>query len=179
MRRRLDLAISLLASPPVVFLDEPTTGLDPRSRNQMWDVVRELTAGGTTILLTTQYLEEADQLAGSIAVLDRGVVVATGSPAELKAGLNGDRVELSFETDADYASALQLDFGLDAIYFGDRISISVPSIEPVRTTRELLALADRHGLAVSNISILKPTLDDVFLRLTGATASTNAEEAAA
>jgi ABC-2 type transport system ATP-binding protein len=179
MRRRLDLAISLLAAPPVVFLDEPTTGLDPRSRNQMWDVVRELTAGGTTILLTTQYLEEADQLAGSIAVLNQGVVVAAGTPTELKAGLNGDRVELSFETDAAYASANRLEFGPGAVFDGDRASVAVPAADPVRATRELLALADRHGLAVSNISILKPTLDDVFLRLTGAPASTNAEEAAA
>jgi ABC-2 type transport system ATP-binding protein len=182
MRRRLDLAISLLAAPPVVFLDEPTTGLDPRSRNQMWDVVRELTAGGTTILLTTQYLEEADQLADAIAVLNHGIVVASGSPAELKAGLNGDRVELSFETAADYASALRLDFGLQAIFDGERGSVSVPSTHPVGTTRELLALADRHELGVSNISILKPTLDDVFLRLTDAPASeipNHAEEAAA
>jgi ABC-2 type transport system ATP-binding protein len=182
MRRRLDLAISLLAAPPVVFLDEPTTGLDPRSRNQMWDVVRELTASGTTILLTTQYLEEADQLAGSIAVLNRGVVVAAGSPAQLKAGLHGDRVEVSFESQADYLTALRLDFGLEAIFNGERSSVSVPSAHPVTTTRDLLALADRHELAVSNISILKPTLDDVFLHLTGAPASkdsTNAEEAAA
>ena len=182
MRRRLDLAISLLAAPPVVILDEPTTGLDPRSRNQMWGVVRELTAGGTTILLTTQYLEEADQLADSVAVLDHGTVVATGSPAELKAGLNGDRVELVFETDAAYAAALRLDFGLGAVFDGERASVSVPSTAPVHTTRELLALADRHGLAVSNISLLKPTLDDVFLHLTGAATDTapsdNAEEAA-
>jgi ABC-2 type transport system ATP-binding protein len=182
MRRRLDLAISLLASPPVVFLDEPTTGLDPRSRNQMWDVVRDLTAAGTTILLTTQYLEEADQLANSIAVLNRGQVVASGSPTELKAGLDGDRVELSFETDADYAAALRVEFGPDAAFDSDRASVTVPSREPVATTRRLLGLADQHALAVSNITILKPTLDDVFLHLTGAPASesTNrAEEAAA
>jgi ABC-2 type transport system ATP-binding protein len=184
MRRRLDLAISLIAGPPVVFLDEPTTGLDPRSRNQMWDVVRKLTAGGTTILLTTQYLEEADQLADRVAVLNHGHVVAAGSPAELKAGLRGDRVEVSFETAADYASAQRLDFGSDAIFDGEHASVSVPSAAPVHTTRELLALADRHELAVSNISILKPTLDDVFLQLTGGPASdtagsSNAEEAAA
>ena len=182
MRRRLDLAISLLAAPPVVFLDEPTTGLDPRSRNQMWSVVRELTAGGTTILLTTQYLEEADQLADSVAVLNHGTVVATGSPAELKAGLNGDRVELTFETDAAYAGARRLDFGAAAVFDDERSAVSVPSSAPVATTRELLALADRHGLAVSNISLLKPTLDDVFLHLTGAIGSdtvSNAEEAAA
>jgi ABC-2 type transport system ATP-binding protein len=184
MRRRLDLAISLLAAPPVVFLDEPTTGLDPRSRNQMWDVVRELTAAGTTILLTTQYLEEADQLADAVAVLNHGRVVAAGSPAELKAGLRGDRVEVSFETPADYASAQRLDFGSEAVFDAEHASVSMPSAAPVATTRELLALADRHELAVRNISILKPTLDDVFLHLTGAPASdtthaSNAEEAAA
>jgi ABC-2 type transport system ATP-binding protein len=183
MRRRLDLAISLIAAPPVVFLDEPTTGLDPRSRNQMWGVVRELTAGGTTILLTTQYLEEADQLADTVAVLNHGGIVATGSPADLKAGLDGNRVELSFETGAAYSTALRLDFGLDAVFDGERGSVSVPTKEPVHTTRELLALADRHGLAVSNISLLKPTLDDVFLHLTGTAATTplpnTAEEAAA
>jgi ABC-2 type transport system ATP-binding protein len=183
MRRRLDLAISLIAAPPVVFLDEPTTGLDPRNRNQMWAVVRELTASGTTILLTTQYLEEADQLADTVAVLNQGSIVATGTPAELKAGLNGNRVELSFETDAAYAAARRLDFGLDAVFDGERWSVSVPATDPVRTTRELLALADRHELAVSNISLLKPTLDDVFLHLTGTATTpltnTGAEEAAA
>jgi ABC-2 type transport system ATP-binding protein len=183
MRRRLDLAISLITAPPVVFLDEPTTGLDPRSRNQMWGVVRELTAGGTTILLTTQYLEEADQLADTVAVLNHGSVVATGTPTELKAGLNGSRVELSFETDAAYAAALRLDFGLEAVFDGESATVSVPTADPVHTTRELLALADRHELAVSNISLVKPTLDDVFLHLTGSPASnepTNtAEEAAA
>jgi ABC-2 type transport system ATP-binding protein len=184
MRRRLDLAISLIATPPVVFLDEPTTGLDPRSRNQMWAVVRELTASGTTILLTTQYLEEADQLADTVAVLNQGSIVATGTPAELKAGLGGNRVELSFETDAAYAAALRLDFGLDAVFDRERSSVSVSATDPVRTTRDLLALADRHELAVSNISLLKPTLDDVFLHLTGSTTTTpaipnGAEEAAA
>ena len=183
MRRRLDLAISLIAAPPVVFLDEPTTGLDPRSRNQMWGVVRELTASGTTILLTTQYLEEADQLADTVAVLNHGTIVATGTPTDLKAGLNGNRVELSFETDAAYAAALRLDFGLDAVFDDERATVSVPTADPVHTTRELLALADRHELAVSNISLLKPTLDDVFLHLTGSPASTpstnTAEEAAA
>jgi ABC-2 type transport system ATP-binding protein len=182
MRRRLDLAISLLATPPVVFLDEPTTGLDPRSRNQMWDVVRELTAAGTTILLTTQYLEEADQLADSVVVLNHGSVVAAGTPADLKSGLNGDRVELVFE-DSSWAEASSLDFGEGAVFDAENASVSVPSAEPVRTTRDLLGLADRHALAVSNITILKPTLDDVFLHLTGAPTSdpvsTTAEEAAA
>jgi ABC-2 type transport system ATP-binding protein len=183
MRRRLDLAISLIAAPPVVFLDEPTTGLDPRSRNQMWSVVRELTAAGTTILLTTQYLEEADQLADTVAVLNHGSMVATGTPADLKAGLSAGRVELAFENDAAFAEARALDFGIDAIFNAESCSVSVVTTDSVHTTRELLALADRHGLAVSNISLLKPTLDDVFLRLTGGARTTplsnGAEEAAA
>jgi ABC-2 type transport system ATP-binding protein len=179
MRRRLDLAISLIASPPVVFLDEPTTGLDPRSRSQMWEVVRELAAAGTTILLTTQYLEEADQLADSVAVLNAGRIVATGTPAELKSGLDGDRVELVFENGPAYAAARSIiHFGADARFDDDRGSVSVPSREPVRTTRDLLTLADRHSLAVSTITLTNPTLDDVFLHLTGAPATT-AEEAAA
>jgi ABC-2 type transport system ATP-binding protein len=167
MRRRLDLAISLISAPPIVVLDEPTTGLDPRSRNQMWDVVRQLTAAGTTILLTTQYLDEADQLADTVAVLNHGAVVASGTPAELKADLDGDRVELVFENDDVYAAAQRAGFGPDATFDPEHASVSVPSSEPVRTTRELLAIADRHSLAVSSIALTKPTLDDVFLHLTG------------
>ncbi len=174
MRRRLDLAISLIATPPLVFLDEPTTGLDPRSRNQLWAVVRELASTGTTIVLTTQYLEEADQLADRVAVLNSGRVVATGTPDELKSGLTGDRVELTFETPADFAAAARLGFGGDAQFDEERFSVSVPAAQPVSATRELLWLADRNGLSVSNISILKPTLDDVFLHLTGAPASSSA-----
>jgi ABC-2 type transport system ATP-binding protein len=167
MRRRLDLAISMIAAPPVVFLDEPTTGLDPRSRNQMWDVVAQLAAEGTTILLTTQYLEEADRLADRLAVIDAGRVVATGTPAELKSGLSGDRVELTFEDPAVWSIARALDFGPAATVDDSRSAISVPSTEPVRTTRELLSIAEQRGLAVTNIAILGPTLDDVFLSLTG------------
>jgi ABC-2 type transport system ATP-binding protein len=167
MRRRLDLAISLLAVPPVVVLDEPTTGLDPRSRNQMWDVVRELALAGTTILLTTQYLDEADQLADRVAVLNHGSLVATGTPAELKAGLDGDRVELVFDSEATLASARHLDFGAGATFDLERRSVSLPAPNPVTTTRELLAVADRHSLAISAIEVIKPTLDDVFLSLTG------------
>ena len=174
MRRRLDLAISLIATPPLVFLDEPTTGLDPRSRNQLWAVVRQLAATGTTILLTTQYLEEADQLADRVSVLNSGQVVATGTPDELKSGLTGDRVELTFETPADYAAAARLGFGGDVQFDEERFSVSVAATEPVRATRELLGLADQNGLSVSTISILKPTLDDVFLHLTGAPASPSA-----
>ena len=180
MRRRLDLAISMIATPPIVFLDEPTTGLDPRSRNQMWDVVRTLASAGTTILLTTQYLEEADQLADRISVIDAGRVVATGTSAELKSGLRGDLVELTFEDPTSWASARAIDFGQGALFDDSRNAVSVPAVEPVRVTRELLSLAERHGLLVNTISILGPTLDDVFLHLTGAPAgdSQKAEAAA-
>jgi ABC-2 type transport system ATP-binding protein len=179
MRRRLDLAISLLASPPVVFLDEPTTGLDPRSRSQMWSVVRDLAADGTTIFLTTQYLEEADQLADAIAVLTAGRIVAKGTAAQLKSGLKGDRVELSLDGPAAFRSALSVDFGLDAHFDDERWTVSVPAANPVSATRELLALADRNDIAVRAIDILKPTLDDVFLHLTGAGALAPTEEVAA
>jgi ABC-2 type transport system ATP-binding protein len=167
MRRRLDLAISLLSNPPIVFLDEPTTGLDPRSRNQMWAVVRELADNGTTILLTTQYLEEADQLADRISVLDRGRIIASGTADQLKSGLDGDRVELTFDGDASYVAAATLGFGPGAVFDAERSTVTVPATDAVRTTRELLALSDDHGFGITNISILAPTLDDVFLALTG------------
>ena len=167
MRRRLDLAISMIATPPVVFLDEPTTGLDPRSRNQMWDVVGQLAAAGTTILLTTQYLEEADKLADRVAVINAGTIVATGTPAALKSGLRGDSVELTFDDAASWAIARDVDFGAGSLTDDSRNTISVASAEPVRTTRELLAIAEHHELTVSNIAIQGPTLDDVFLYLTG------------
>jgi ABC-2 type transport system ATP-binding protein len=170
MRRRLDLAISLLAAPPIVFLDEPTTGLDPRSRSQMWEVVRELANDGTTILLTTQYLEEADQLADTIAVLNRGSIVASGTATELKSGLDGDRVELTFDGDESLRSAAAVDFGPHATLDAERTTLTVPTRDAVRTTRELLALSDANGLGITNISILAPTLDDVFIALTGAPA---------
>ena len=167
LRRRLDLAISLIASPPVVFLDEPTTGLDPRSRMRMWEIVQELADAGTTILLTTQYLEEADQLADRIAVIDHGRVIATGTPDSLKAGVSGDRVELAFDGEASFATAVTIDFGTGAEFDADSSTVRVPTEDAVHTTRQLLALADHHGLAISSISIIKPTLDDVFLALTG------------
>jgi ABC-2 type transport system ATP-binding protein len=167
MRRRLDLAISLIAEPPVVFLDEPTTGLDPRSRAQMWDVVRDLAARGTTILLTTQYLEEADQLADRIAVLDAGVLVAEGTAEQLKAGVSGDHIELAFDDEASLAAARELPLGDQARFDDQARSVRVPTIDPVQTIGRMLDLAAQSGLSISNISIIKPTLDDVFLSLTG------------
>jgi ABC-2 type transport system ATP-binding protein len=175
MRRRLDLAISLLSSPPVVFLDEPTTGLDPRSRAQMWHVVRGLAERGTTILLTTQYLEEADQLAHRVSVLNHGEIVATGTPDQLKSGISGERVELTFDNEDTYRRAVALGFGADAVFDDERSTVSVPATDPVHTTRELLAVSDTNGFGITNISILAPTLDDVFLALT----STGPKEAAA
>ena len=166
MRRRLDLAISLIARPPVVFLDEPTTGLDPRSRIQMWAVVRELAEAGTTILLTTQYLEEADQLADAVAVIDGGTVIAHGTPTELKRAVRAEHVELTFADQRSFDAARSMSIeGVSAS--AEALSIQVATQAPVATIRELLAAADLHGLAIAGIEIVKPTLDDVFLTLTG------------
>jgi len=169
MRRRLDLAISLVADPAVLVLDEPTTGLDPASRSQLWDVVRGLAADGTTVLLTTQYLEEADRLADSIAVLHDGRVVARGTATELKALVAGDHVRVAFEDRPSLAAAVGLAAGLGlagAATDDKDLSLTAPSDDPVRTIRDVLALADAHGLAVAGVSVVKPTLDDVFLALT-------------
>ncbi|MBC7581902.1 ATP-binding cassette domain-containing protein [Aeromicrobium sp.] len=167
MRRRLDLAVSLIATPPVIFLDEPTTGLDPRSRLAMWEIIKKLMAAGTTILLTTQYLEEADQLADKIVVIDGGKVIAEGTAAELKSKVGKDRLELTF------SNAKMLDQAVKVL--GNRVAdssdkaLSVTIViqdnnEDIRTTLEVLAAAK---LNISEMAIHKPTLDDVFLSLTG------------
>ncbi|WP_435736878.1 ATP-binding cassette domain-containing protein [Cellulosimicrobium sp. PMB13] len=169
MRRRLDLAISLVADPSVLVLDEPTTGLDPASRSQLWDVVRGLAADGTTVLLTTQYLEEADRLADSIAVLNDGRVAARGTATELKALVAGDHVRVAFEDHASLATAVGLaaQLGITTTGTDDKdLSLTAASDDPVRTIRDVLAAADTNGLAVSGVSVVKPTLDDVFLALT-------------
>jgi ABC-2 type transport system ATP-binding protein len=160
MRRRLDLAMTLTGRPRVIFLDEPTAGLDPRSRRMMWQTVRELVAGGVTIFLTTQYLEEADQLADRIAVLDGGRVVASGTPAELKRSVAGGHVRLRF------ASATALEAAVQALgevtREDDALAVRVPYEGDVRELRSLL---DRvHG--VEELSVHSPDLDDVFLALT-------------
>ncbi|PJJ61594.1 ATP-binding cassette domain-containing protein [Compostimonas suwonensis] len=167
MRRRLDLAISLLAEPPVVFLDEPTTGLDPRSRADMWAVVRDLATTGTTIILTTQYLEEADQLADRVAVLDDGRIIAEGTPEQLKQRVSGEHIRLTLENAGQFQLARRADFGHGAVFDVDELSVLVPADDNVQTMRELLATTARHELAVSAIEIVKPSLDDVFLALTG------------
>ncbi|MGW4396862.1 ATP-binding cassette domain-containing protein [Amycolatopsis nivea] len=161
MRRRLDLAISLITSPPVLFLDEPTTGLDPRSRSAMWDAIRELLTGGTTILLTTQYLEEADQLADRIAVIDKGRVVAEGTAAELKRKVGTERLKLTFATAADAARAHDVAGG---VLTGDTVSVAIDQPAEVR---QVLNRIDDAGLETTGLELSEPTLDDVFHTLTG------------
>ncbi|MEV4223359.1 ATP-binding cassette domain-containing protein [Nonomuraea sp. NPDC049725] len=167
MRRRLDLITCLILRPDVLFLDEPTTGLDPRSRGEIWDSVRELVADGTTVLLTTQYLDEADRLADDIAVIDHGKVVATGTPDELKATI-GDRLDVVLEDPATRpaaAAVLNTLAGAEpATADADRLSVALPAtgLRLADIVRDL----DRAGVAVADVSLRRPTLDEVFLRLT-------------
>jgi ABC-2 type transport system ATP-binding protein len=166
MRRRLDLAISLVAHPQVLILDEPTTGLDPQARSELWDVVRELAADGITILLTTQYLEEADRLADTIAVLDGGRIVARGTASELKALVPGQHVRVDVEDSRALADVRGLGFEISGVDEKDLAAL-VPTTDPLRTVRDLLARADERGVPVTGVSVVKPSLDDVFLALTG------------
>jgi ABC-2 type transport system ATP-binding protein len=164
MRRRLDLAMTLVGDPRIIFLDEPTTGLDPRSRRTMWQIIRGLVADGVTIFLTTQYLDEADQLADRIAVLDRGLLVATGTPAELKRLVPGGHVRLQFADEARYESAAgRLD---GAVRDDDTLSVQLPGDGGLDSLRSLLDRLDRSGIDVQELSIHTPDLDDVFLALT-------------
>lgn len=169
MRRRLDLAVSLIATPPVIFLDEPTTGLDPRSRIAMWEIIENLKKKGSTILLTTQYLEEADQLADQIIVIDGGKVIAEGTAKELKSKVGKDRLELTFESAAIYKKAKDVlkeqmsdddDQNLTVI-----VTINDTNKDVAKVLNEL-TLAD---IKISSMAVHKPTLDDVFLSLTGKT----------
>ncbi|MEU9400903.1 ATP-binding cassette domain-containing protein [Streptomyces sp. NPDC048242] len=165
MRRKLDLAMTLVGDPSIIFLDEPTTGLDPRSRRTMWDIVRELVADGTTILLTTQYLEEADQLADRIAVLDHGRLVAQGTPEELKRQVPGTHVRLRFAGPADLDTAARVLPG--AVRDDQELTLRVPSEGDSRSLRALLDRLDEHMLDAKEFSVHTPDLDDVFLALTG------------
>ncbi|MEV4345145.1 ATP-binding cassette domain-containing protein [Actinoplanes sp. NPDC049596] len=164
MRRRLDLAMTLIGDPRVIFLDEPTTGLDPRSRHEMWQTIRELVAGGVTIFLTTQYLEEADELADRVAVLDNGRIVAAGTTAELKRGLSGGHVLLRF------ADGTRLDVAARALGEAARddeaLTLRVPGDGSVAALRGLLDRLDRAGAEVEELSVHTPNLDDVFFALT-------------
>jgi oleandomycin transport system ATP-binding protein len=184
MRRRLDLAASLIGRPDVLFLDEPTTGLDPRHRNEVWDRVRGLAAGGVTVVLTTQYLEEADQLADDLVVLDRGRVIAAGTPASLKAEIGGQRLQVRpvHRADMPLVSAVvaELAPGQDAVVDASG-ELVVPALDPGLLRRVDDRLAE-SGVAVAEIGLRLPSLDDVFLTLTGRTAEVSAgddaEEAA-
>jgi ABC-2 type transport system ATP-binding protein len=167
MRRRLDLAVSLIAAPPVVFLDEPTTGLDPRSRLAMWEIIKQLIENGSTILLTTQYLEEADQLADRIMVIDGGKVIAEGTADELKNQVGNERIEFTLKADADYQKALKVIDGTGVQSDAKRRTISVAHEGGVKALRVLLERLERGGVTVDGLSLHKPTLDDVFLHLTG------------
>jgi oleandomycin transport system ATP-binding protein len=169
MRRRLDLAASLVGQPPVLFLDEPTTGLDPRSRNGLWAVIRELVAEGTTLLLTTQYMEEADHLAGHIAVIDHGQVIATGTPDELKAKIGGQVLEVRPANPAavDRAAELLVELtGNQATIDRDIRLISVPMPDPAWLPVAVRRL-DEAGIIVVDLALRRPSLDEVFLTLTG------------
>lgn len=164
MRRKLDLAMSLIGNPRLVFLDEPTTGLDPRSRQTMWQLITELATSGVTILLTTQYLEEADRLANRIAVLDKGKLVAEGSPADLKRRIAGGHVQLQFADGGALDKAAQL---LDSTIRDDNaLTLRVPNNGSVRAVRNLLDQLDTASIPVTEMSVHTPDLDDVFFALT-------------
>ena len=168
MRRRLDVAAALVAQPPILFLDEPTTGLDLHSRISLWDSIDALVAGGSTVLLTTQYLDEADRLSDRIAVLDRGVVIAEGSPEELKHRVGGDRIEIRLVHSADLpvAAAALAAVGNDAPFVLDG-TLTVPVSRHGRAVVDAVRRLDGAGVDIEDIATRHPTLDDVFLELTG------------
>lgn len=169
MRRRLDLAASLIAQPPLIFLDEPTTGLDPRTRTQMWETIRRLVAGGSTVLLTTQYLDEADQLADRIAVIDKGKVVAEGTSEELKSSVGTAALQLRLANAADIPAARELirtTLGVESAVSPEASRLSAP-MQHADLVTDLLVALRRDGIPVAEISVQQPTLDEVFLTLTG------------
>jgi ABC-2 type transport system ATP-binding protein len=203
MRRRLDLAASLILAPPVLFLDEPTTGLDPRGRNEVWQSIRELVAGGTTVLLTTQYLEEADQLADQISVIDRGRVIANGSPAELKSRLGGDHIDVVVHDAGQLAAAAaivarvagaEVESDVDKRLVSAAVRepgsasepgsaalrepMTAPRRAPMTALTEVVRALGDADIAAEDIALRRPTLDEVFLHLTG-TEPRDTEEVAA
>jgi daunorubicin/doxorubicin transport system ATP-binding protein len=177
MRRRLDIAASIVVTPQLMFLDEPTTGLDPRSRNQVWDIIRMLVAGGTTILLCTQYLEEADQLAEGIAVIDHGKVIAEGTPAQLKASVGSGSLHVRLLDPEQRPEAEQvLARELGTVHLEpDPAALSVQCADGDRGAEAVAALS-RAGVGIADFSLGQPSLDEVFLALTGHTAEPDVEE---
>ncbi|MFE5796725.1 ATP-binding cassette domain-containing protein [Streptomyces sp. NPDC056503] len=171
MRRRLDLAVSLIAAPSILLLDEPTVGLDPRSRIAMWQAIQDLLAEGTTILLTTQYLEEADRLADQIAVIDQGRVIAQGTAAELKQRVGDERMELTFATHDAYAKACLAVGTAQALRDPDRLTMSFATADTSYLIG-MLGRIEQSGVDIGSLAVAKPTLDDVFLALTEQPAAT-------
>ncbi|WJV47076.1 ATP-binding cassette domain-containing protein [Streptomyces flavofungini] len=171
MRRRLDLAASLITEPEVLFLDEPTTGLDPRGRAEVWDAVRSLVGAGTTVLLTTQYLEEADQLADRISLIDHGRVIAEGTADDLKARLGGDRIDVVVRDGAELVRAARLLPGTadDVTVDADRRLASAPVADRMEALTRVVRALQEEGIEAEDIAVRRPTLDEVFLRLTGRT----------
>ena len=179
MRRRLDIAASLVVTPQVMFLDEPTTGLDPRSRNHVWDIIRALAAGGTTILLCTQYLDEADQLADGIAVIDHGKVIAEGTPAQLKASVGSGALHVRLLDPEQRPEAERLlARELGSVHLEpDPAALSVPCPDADRGAEAVAELA-RSGVRIADFSLGQPSLDEVFLALTGHPAEEQTPESA-
>jgi ABC-2 type transport system ATP-binding protein len=169
MRRRLDLALSLVGRPRVLFLDEPSSGLDPRGRHQLWQTIRQLVQDGTTVLLTTQYLEEADQLADHVVVIDRGRIIAQGAPGELKSQVGGDRLQLrvATPTTARRAAEVVADLGSGPPQVDAHAAEVTLPVDGVTVLPEVVRRLDAAGLALSDLVLRRPTLDDVFLALTG------------
>jgi len=168
MRRRLDLSVSLIVKPPLIFLDEPTTGLDPRTRGEMWAVIRELAASGATILLTTQYLEEADQLADRIAIIDHGKIISQGTPNELKAQLGETYFEMALEEAADSDRAkgiIQKETANELLVSPEGTTITV-KMNDTKVMTNLLFILGEQQIGVKEFSVRKPSLDEVFLELT-------------
>jgi ABC-2 type transport system ATP-binding protein len=177
MRRRLDLAAALVARPPILFLDEPTTGLDPRSRIGLWELIERLVSQGSTVMLTTQYLDEADRLCDAIAVIDQGLVIAEGSPDELKSRVGGERLDIRLCDSADgaRAAAALTPVGAEAPSVEDG-SVRVRLAERQGAIAQAVRHLDEAGVAIDDIAIVTPTLDDVFLQLTGHAAEADRED---
>lgn len=168
MRRRLDIAASIIVTPDLLFLDEPTTGLDPRSRNQVWEVVRALTKAGTTVLLTTQYLDEADQLADRIAVIDHGKIIAEGTPSELKTSIGSGILHVNFKNESELKLAeaiIQKQFKFELLDTTKKMEVSI-SLSNASIATQILAQLDVAGIEVTAFSLSQPSLDEVFMSLT-------------